>query len=71
VITITPVEEEVSAVFGLLKAKKSVSLEQMESNRSVPLLSKEGLGEVLLDAPPQSPFHKGGEVNGYNGNGNY
>jgi AbrB family looped-hinge helix DNA binding protein len=31
VITITPVEEEISAVFGLLKAKKTVSLEQMET----------------------------------------
>ena len=31
VITITPVEEDISAVFGLLKAKKTVSLEQMET----------------------------------------
>ncbi len=31
VITITPVEEEISAVFGLLKAKKSASLVQMEA----------------------------------------
>lgn len=31
VITITPVEEDISAVFGLLKATKTVSLEQMES----------------------------------------
>ena len=31
VITITPVEEEISAVFGLLKATKTVSLEQMDT----------------------------------------
>ncbi len=30
IITITPVEEDISAVFGLLKASKTVSLEQME-----------------------------------------
>ena len=30
-ITIIPIEEDISAVFGLLKAKKTVSLEQMES----------------------------------------
>ena len=30
VITITPVEEEISAVFGLLKATRAVSLEQMD-----------------------------------------
>jgi len=31
IITITPVEEEISAVFGLLKATKSISLEQMDA----------------------------------------
>ena len=31
VITITLVEEEISAVFGLLKATKTVSLEQMDA----------------------------------------
>ncbi len=31
VITITPGEEEISSVFGLLKATKTVSLEQMEA----------------------------------------
>lgn len=30
IITITPVENDVSAVFGLLKAKKSVTLAQMD-----------------------------------------
>ena len=30
VITITPVENDISAVFGLLKASKTVSLVQME-----------------------------------------
>ncbi|MBC8179879.1 AbrB/MazE/SpoVT family DNA-binding domain-containing protein [candidate division KSB1 bacterium] len=30
IITITPVENDISAVFGLLKATKTVSLEQME-----------------------------------------
>ena len=30
VITITPIESDISTVFGLLKTTKSVSLEQME-----------------------------------------
>ena len=30
-------------------------------NRSVPLLSKEGLGEVLLDKPPSIPPFQGGK----------
>jgi len=30
IITITPVENDISAVFGLLKATKTVSLAQME-----------------------------------------
>ncbi len=34
-------------------------------NRSVPLLSKEGLGEVLLDNPPSIPPFSRGEVSGY------
>ena len=29
--------------------------------RSVPLFGKEGLGEILLDTPTQSPFSKGGK----------
>lgn len=31
VVTITPVENDINAVFGLLKAKKTVSMGEMES----------------------------------------
>ena len=53
---------------SLGKLKRSQSLEKLIeileyqniSNRLVPLLSKEGLGEVLLDNPLQSPITQGG-----------
>jgi len=34
-------------------------------NRSVPLLNKEGLGEVLLEKLFSTPVFQKGEVNGY------
>ena len=40
IITITPVENDISAVFGLLKATKTVSLAQMEGQRNSDLMIK-------------------------------
>ena len=38
---------------------------QKQSNRSVPLLNKEGLGEVLLEKPSSTYIFPKGDVNGY------